>query len=94
MKVIHDNDLGGIATIPLIIDWRISPICQVSGCNQETTTILCITADESPTKEAMNIGICEKHYLEGKRGDDEFRFIQVIETGYKERPNHNAGTNN
>ena len=79
MKVIHDNELGGIATIPLIVDWRISPICQVSKCKGKTTTIPCITAKESSTGKAMNIGICDKHYQESKVNETEFRFNQTIE---------------
>ncbi len=86
MKVIHDKELQGIGMIPLIVDWKISPICQVAGCEEETNTILCVTKDESPTGEPLNIGICEKHYQEGKVSEEEFRFQQVIETRYKERP--------
>jgi hypothetical protein len=78
MKVIHDDETGGIATIPLIIDWGVSKMCQVKGCGEKTSAILSVTADESPTGKALLVGICEKHYQESKVGDEEYHFKQTI----------------
>ena len=64
MKVIHDNELGGIGTIPLIVDWRISKVCQIKDCAEKTNAIVCFTSEESPTGEAIHLGICEKHHQE------------------------------
>lgn len=69
MKVIHDNELGGIATIPLICDWNIKKTCQIKGCAEKTNAIVCFSADESPTNEALHIGICEKHHQEATAKD-------------------------
>ncbi len=67
MKVIHDGELGGIMTIPLIIDWGISQTCQVRDCSERTNTIVVFTADESPTNEALRLGICDKHHNESQK---------------------------
>lgn len=69
MEIIHDDELGGIATVPLIVDWGISKTCQIKDCTDKTTTIIVFTADESPTNEALHIGICEKHHDEAKEMD-------------------------
>ncbi|KKK55751.1 hypothetical protein LCGC14_3071370, partial [marine sediment metagenome] len=40
MKVIHDDELGGIMTVPLIIDWGIKQVCQVRDCSEKTNSIV------------------------------------------------------
>lgn len=69
MKVVHDNELGGVAMIPLICDWGIKKICQIKGCAEITNAIVCFNANESPTNEALHIGICEKHHQESVKQD-------------------------
>jgi len=69
MKVIHDNETGGIAMIPLICDWNINTVCQIKDCKEPTNTIVCFTADESPTGKALHIGICDKHHKEARQRD-------------------------
>lgn len=69
MKVIHDNELGGIAMIPLICDWGIPKTCQIRGCDKDTNAIVCFTKDEAPTGEPLRIGICEEHHQEAKAKD-------------------------
>ena len=69
MKVIHDDELGGIATIPLIVDWGINKTCQIKDCSDKTTAIVCFNSTESPTGEALHIGICEKHHTEASKSD-------------------------
>lgn len=64
MKVIHDNELCGIGMIPLICDWGISRVCQIKDCSEKTTTIICFTANESPTGGPIHLGICDKHHKE------------------------------
>lgn len=66
MQVIHDDELRGIAMIPLLVDWRISELCQIDGCDAPTTTIICTTADESPDHRPHQFGICEAHHQEAK----------------------------
>ena len=78
MKVIHDNELGGVAMIPLICDWGIQQTCQVIGCKEKTNAILCLPDNESPTGKATHIGICEKHYLSSKITDNEFNFKETV----------------
>ncbi|KKN06259.1 hypothetical protein LCGC14_1079200 [marine sediment metagenome] len=67
MNVIHDNELGGIMMIPLIVDWRVSTTCQIDGCTEKTNTIICFNDSETPTGNPLNIGICENHYVEAKK---------------------------
>ena len=64
MKVIHDDELGGIMMIPLIVDWGIKKTCQIKYCQEKTNAIVCFDATESPTGEALHIGICETHHSE------------------------------
>jgi len=52
--------------IPLMVDWHISGICQIDECAEKTSTIVCFNAEETPTGEPLNIGICEKHYADAK----------------------------
>ena len=69
MKVIHDNEFGGIMMIPLINDWGIAKACQIQGCEDKTTTIIVFTADESPVGKPLHIGICDKHHAEAKKSN-------------------------
>ena len=64
MKVIHDDELGGIMTIPLIVDWGIKRTCQVRDCDEKTNTIVVFDASETPNNESVHLGICEKHHKE------------------------------
>ncbi len=64
MKVIHDDELGGLTTACLIIDWGIKQVCQVGDCTEKTNTIVIFNASESPNGEALRLGICENHYKE------------------------------
>ena len=66
MKVIHDDELGGIMMIPLIVDWGINSTCQIDGCLEKTNAIVCFSADESPIGKPLHIGICEKHHKESQ----------------------------
>lgn len=67
MQVIHDDELAGLAMIPLIVAWQISPTCQIADCAGKTTTIIAFNSDETPgDADSMNIGICEHHYSEAK----------------------------
>ena len=67
MKVIHDNELGSVAMIPLIVDWDIARTCQVENCEDKTNAIVCFTANETPENRPLHIGICEKHHAESER---------------------------
>jgi hypothetical protein len=53
MKFIRDNDLGGLAMIPLFVDWQICR-CNVKECTNVPTTIV--------SHEDLVFGICEDHY--------------------------------
>lgn len=57
MKVIRDEECGGIMMLPILIDWDIHR-CNVKGCKNEPTTI--VTETEAPV-----FGLCEDHYQEG-----------------------------
>lgn len=77
MKVIHDNELGGIAMIPLICDWHIPETCQIRGCKEKTTTIVCFDSSESPTCKPLTIGICEKHHQESRKQDKFYYTVDI-----------------
>ena len=79
MKVIHDNELGGIRVIPLLHDWRIPKTCQIRGCEEITTTIVCFDSSESPTGEPLNVGICDKHHQEAKAQGKFYYTIDIPE---------------
>ncbi len=76
MKVIHDDELGGIAMIPLICDWGIPETCQIKDCEEKTNAIVCFSADESPTGKALHIGICEAHHNESVK---ESKFYYTVD---------------
>ena len=69
MKIIHDEELGGVMTIPLIIDWGIKQTCQVKDCEEKTNTIVIFDANESPTGKPLHVGICDAHHKEAKESD-------------------------
>ena len=58
MKVIRDEELGGIMMIPLLTDWNIRR-CHVVGCREIPNTIV-VNAKEGIPK----FGLCERHYQE------------------------------
>jgi len=63
MNIIRDNDWGGIAMIPLLMDWGIRR-CNVKGCLEKPTTIVTQLAENVPA-----CGFCEKHYQEANVPD-------------------------
>ncbi len=64
MKVIRDEELGGIATIPLIVDWGIPRVCEILDCGDATTTIIVFDGSENPTGKSLHVGICDRHHAE------------------------------
>jgi len=66
MKVIRDEELFGLAMIPLFTQWGIRR-CNVSGCTNKPTTII----TEIPGVEPF--GLCEDHHGESKaKGELDF----------------------
>lgn len=66
MRLIHDGN-GLSETLLLAISWNLSETCQIEGCNNKTSAIMCLREDESPTDKACNICICEEHYQKGMK---------------------------
>ena len=59
MRVIRDNEMGGILMIPLLVDWRIRR-CNVAGCREKPNTII------GGAGEGIAVfGLCEGHYQQG-----------------------------
>ena len=86
MKVIRDEDLGGLFMIPLFHQWGIKR-CNVSGCTTKPTTIITgIPETEGP------FGLCEEHHQEVKtKGEldfmldfDDFDAFKAVEAPQKE----------
>ena len=75
MRVIHDES-GGFAAVFLSIDWGIKQVCQVRGCTEQTNSIVIFDASESPTGEALHLGICENHH---KESSESGRFHYTID---------------
>lgn len=73
MKVIVDEETEGIYTIPLIVDWGISKICQIKGCSEPTFAICCFDNDETKGNGNLHIGICKTHHFIAKK-NDKFKF--------------------
>lgn len=60
MKIIRDDEFGGLMMIPLLVDWNIRR-CNVKGCTSKPNTIVAQLADDVPI-----CGFCEEHYQKGK----------------------------
>lgn len=58
MKIIRDEEYGGLMMIPLLVDWNIRR-CNVEGCTEQPNTIVTQLAPDVPV-----CGFCEKHYQE------------------------------
>ena len=61
MKIIRDEQNGGLFMIPLLVDWHIRR-CNVVGCRNKPTTII---AGDAHWKEATGLGafgMCEEHF--------------------------------
>jgi hypothetical protein len=75
MKVIHDDEMGGILMIPLIVDWEVSKTCQavlhdadgkeLGVCAEPSNTILVLSDEETDGNGIMYVGICETHHRAG-----------------------------
>jgi hypothetical protein len=61
MKIIRDNELGGIMMIPLLVDWHVRR-CNVKGCAEKPNTIIAGTSEQVPI-----YGLCEQHFQLGNR---------------------------
>lgn len=61
MKIIRDNEFGGIMMIPLLCDWGIRR-CNVKGCTEKPNTIVSQLAEDVPI-----CGFCEKHYQDANK---------------------------
>ena len=60
MKIIRDNELGGLLMLPLFCDWHIRR-CNQRGCVATPTTIIAQVENVPP------FGLCEGHFQEGNK---------------------------
>ena len=68
MQIIHgEPDDPMDSTMMLAIAWHLPTKCQVEGCKNDTTAILCMNGNESPTETPISISVCEEHYQKGIR---------------------------
>lgn len=58
MKIIRDEEMGGLFMIPLLVDWGIKR-CNVKGCKDKPNTIVSQLGEGVPVS-----GFCERHYQE------------------------------
>ena len=63
MKIIRDTEFYSMSMVALLIEWQIFR-CNVQGCRNRPTTIIRLTATESPEGEPTLLGMCEEHYQE------------------------------
>lgn len=61
MKIIRDEEWGGIMMIPLLCDWEITR-CNYRGCNNKPNTIVINAHPDAPC-----FGLCEEHYQKGNK---------------------------
>ena len=67
MEIIRDEELFGLAMIPLFADWGIRR-CNVEGCMNKPTTIITGIAEVGGP-----FGLCEEHHNEAKtKGELDF----------------------
>lgn len=71
MAVIQDNELFGLAMIPLFCDWHIRR-CNVKDCTEKPTTIITQVVPD------CDFGLCEKHY-QGVVSKGKYDFILVFD---------------
>ena len=62
MKIIRDEEYGGIMMIPLFCDWKVRR-CNVVGCRQKPTTII------TQREDVPIFGLCEEHFQAGNKPD-------------------------
>lgn len=55
MKIIRDDELFGIAMIPLFVNWKIKR-CNCEGCTNRPNTII------TELKDTPIFGLCEEHF--------------------------------
>jgi len=58
MKIIRDEECGGLMMIPLLVDWNIRR-CNVEGCTNKPNTIVAQLAEGVPV-----CGFCEECFQE------------------------------
>jgi hypothetical protein len=63
MKIIRDEEFGGVMMIPLFVDWHVRR-CNVKGCTNEPNTIVQGLAPGIPL-----CGFCEEHFQEANTPD-------------------------
>jgi len=61
MTIIRDDKLGGLAMIPLLIDWHVRR-CNVKGCISPPSTIVAQLAPDLPLA-----GFCEAHFQQANQ---------------------------
>lgn len=59
MQIIRDDEMYGLAMIPLLVDYDIKR-CNVEGCTDRPNTIILRLAPDIP-----RAGFCEEHYQQG-----------------------------
>lgn len=55
MKIIRDEEMGGLFMIPLLVDWKIKR-CNVADCTNKPNTII------TQSEDIPIYGLCEKHF--------------------------------
>ena len=63
MKIIRDEEFGGLMMIPLFCDWNIKR-CNVADCHEKPTTII-----QGIAPDISLCGFCETHFQEANVPD-------------------------
>ena len=64
MKIIRDDELGGLGMIPLFVQWGIKR-CNVEGCTEVPNTIVRYSALREILSGIASAGFCEEHFQRG-----------------------------
>jgi len=65
MNRIADDETGALFTGCLMIDWGLSAICELAGCNNKASRIIAFTGDECGVDGGVTFSMCKEH-------DDQF----------------------
>jgi hypothetical protein len=75
MAIIRDEETGGIAMIPLFVEWGVHR-CNVIRCTEVPTTIVTNLDPNCGSRVGIIAGFCEKHFQEAsKEGGTNFILV-------------------
>lgn len=78
MKIIRDDQMFGLAMIPLFVEWGIKR-CNQKDCTNRPSTIVRVSGAENTTGEPLAFGLCEEHYQQSASSPGEVEYNLVFD---------------